>query len=160
MFSWNVKWDEFPRMSREISACAPGPVTSTLLDNGAGEEWCNLMSVPGVRRGIMRGFNETPDTSQVNEWSFWLIIRCMVFYWDSLMWLAGQTPDLDRKIGGKLAYLCPALSSGAPWAVIMIVFWPTLGGVGLDTSPRPGKGHPWWSLFSNVCIDMTKTKYG
>ena len=52
---------------------------------------------------------------------------------------------------------CP-VSSGAPWVVIMIVFWPTLGGVGLDTTLRRGKGHPWWSLFSKLVHRHDKNK--
>ena len=49
--------------------------------------------------------------------------------------------------------------SSAPWVVIMIVSWPALGeGVGTDTSLRPRKGHPWWSLFSNPVHQHEKNK--
>lgn len=102
----------------------------------------------------MRWFNETPDTSESFEWvSFYVLM--LVFYWDNLMRLDGPWQK-DRWETG-LFMSCP-VSSGAPWVVIMIVFWPTLGGVGLDTSLRQGKGHPWWSLFSKLVHRHDKNK--
>ena len=78
-----------------------------------------------------------------------------IFYWDNFMWLDGPWRK-DRWETG-LFMSCP-VSSGAPWVVIMIVFWPTRGGVGLDTSLRRGKGHPWWSLFSKLVHRHDKNK--